>query len=254
MLMLGDPIFCIVDVKRTYVVEKETGGYSYNITLKNIGDYASVVEISSYFDFIENGTKSAGTSFQYSWNTGEIISVGMGFGFSNQAALPINKWIKLEIVSQSTFQSFLIHFDTILYVSVSSHKLWYPKDITINGRLINTTSNMGIQNQNLSVYINGIPQADIKTDIQGNFSYTWSPTYGHYDILIVWSHEIKIAKKTYVIHIETNDTLIWTRVNNVQVDELSLDYNSTAFWLKLYRAIKNEMYWEFDKPMVCFLI
>jgi len=59
--MLGDPIFCIVDVKRTYVVEKETGGYSYNITLKNIGDYASVVEISSYFDFIENGTKSAGT-------------------------------------------------------------------------------------------------------------------------------------------------------------------------------------------------
>lgn len=193
--------FSIVDAKRTYHYSSANlsthYGYGYNITMKNVGDYASSVTIGRYFDFIENGTKFAGSGSEYSWNTSEVRSIGFAMGWGNQIDVPRNRWIKLEVTSTQT-QTFLIYFDTVLDVSANPSELEYPQDVTISGRLMNITSGTGIPNEDLSLYINGVHTTDIQTDSDGNYTHVWRPTYGTHHIHVIWSHGEGAVNWTYV--------------------------------------------------------
>lgn len=195
----GGPYFSIVDAKRTYYTDANTTtyGYSYSITIKNIGDYAESVVVRHYFDFMENGTKSTGASYHYSWNTSETRGVGFGLGWPNESAVPPNKWIKLELSSPQN-QTFLIYFDTVLDVSASPSEPEYPQEVTISGRLMNITSGTAIPNQDLSLYINGVYTANIQTDSYGNYTYIWLPTYGTHHISVIWGYGEGAVGWTYV--------------------------------------------------------
>jgi len=187
--------FSLVDAKRTYcyltVMNGTLYGYRYNITLKNIGDFASYVGIYIFPDFAEKGIEG-GTSSQYVWNASEVRSAEMTITWWNQTMVPPNKWIKLVVkagTNQTTSeQTFLIYFHTILEVSASPSELEYPQQVTINGKLMNETSGIGIPNQDLSLYINGSYKADIQTDSDGNYTYSWLPNYGTHGIYIVWTN------------------------------------------------------------------
>lgn len=187
--------FSLIDAKRTYcyltVMNGTLYGYRYNITLKNTGDFASYVGIYIFPDFAENGIEG-GTNSQYPWNASEVRSVEMTITWWNQTMVPPNKWIKLAVkagTNQTTSeQSFLIYFHTILDVSASPSELEYPQQVTINGKLMNETSGIGIPNQDLRLYINASYKADVQTDSDGNFTYNWRPNYGTHYIYIIWTN------------------------------------------------------------------
>lgn len=168
---VDDPHFSIVDAKRTYRLMETAGtsyGYNYNVTIKNTGDYAEYLLIIIYYDFLENGTLNSGNSSQTFWNTGEVRSITFGRSWENQADVPMNKWIKLELMPfLPTHQTFQIYFDTVLYLSANSYDVEYPQGVTISGKLMNETSGVGIPDQDLRLYINKSYTTNLRTQSDG---------------------------------------------------------------------------------------
>jgi len=191
-----NPDFRIIDAKRAYSVEDGTGtdgqrywnwGYWYNIIIENIGTNASKVGVSIYTDFCENGTKGS-TAYHYDWKSGEMKSQGWGFGWPNKTVMPLNKWVKI-VINSTVIQTFFIYFEALLTISAHPKEMCHLEETKVNGRLLNTTNGIGIPNQNLSTYIDGIYELDTITDSNGNYSFGWIPeTTGYHTISVVWDY------------------------------------------------------------------
>ncbi len=153
-----DPDFDIINAERVYSVEDGEGtdgqgyrnwGYKYNLTIQNIGSDADRVGVSIFPDFCDNGTKG-GTAYYYDWKSSEIRIRAGGFSWPNEDMVPLNNWVKI-VVNSTVVQTFFIYFEISSTISARPKESLTPEETLVSGRLLDTTSDAGVSNQDLSV-------------------------------------------------------------------------------------------------------
>lgn len=241
----GQPIFALIDAQRYFMNlttfpggNRQTWiGYQFNITVTNVGSDAIYVDMYVYRSVVN--TIYAGppiSQMSYGQDEEGEFSTKLRLGtwkknetmraLFDQQHLDFN-WIKFgfTVYSDSAYssviqkQTLILYFHTLLsvYNNPCMHEYLEPyngawrwwgviDNITIGGRLLNTTSGSGLLSEEISIFYRGrvegaeglwtswISVASVQTTEDGFYSYVWTPPATRfqssdviYELKVVWN-------------------------------------------------------------------